>query len=216
VWIVFVHLVGLALTVLGILRSGERPPVLVYAFIIEFLLRLVTIQVILSALKANMLESAISYVTISPELGQRSYAPVYEETRQPIPFHTYIIVVLVLAAMAFVIVNVGADKQIHVDAETLVRDLRWAFALAAIYWLEGLIARTITIDRDAPGELNLGYNARDIVILAFADLTAGAAVAARQMSGLNSSGWVVLAPLLVVRFFFDVSSARAAAKRGRR
>jgi len=216
-WIVLVPLIGLALTFVGILRSGERPPVLVYAFIIEFLLRLVTIQVMMRALKANTLESPISYVTVPPEPGQRSYAPVYEETRQPIPFHTYIIIVLVLAAMAFVVVNVGADKEIHVDAEALVRDLRWASALAAIYWVEGLIGRTITIDRHAPSELNLGYNARDLVILAFAVLTAGSAVAARQMSGLNSSGWVVLAPLLVVRFFFDVSSARSAAtKRARR
>ena len=62
----------------------------------------------------------------------------------------------------------------------------------------------------------IGYNARDLVILAFAVLTAGSAVAARQMSGRNGSGWVVLAPLLVVRFFFDVSSARSAAKRAAR
>jgi hypothetical protein len=85
--------------------------------------------------------------------------------------------------------------------------------LAATYWVQALIARTITIDPAAPPELNLGYNARDLVILTFALLTGGAAVAARQTSGLNSSGWVVLAPLLVVRFFFDLSSARSAAKR---
>jgi hypothetical protein len=41
------------------------------------------------------------------------------------------------------------------------------------------------------------------------------AVAARQIWRLDSSGWVVLVPLLVVRFFFDVSSARSAAKRAR-
>ena len=213
--IVVVNLVGLALAFFGIVRSGERTTVLVYAFILEFLLRLVTIQVMQRALKTNTLESVIAAVTMPPAPGQRSYAPFYEDTRRPIPFHTYMIVVLLLAWMAFVIVNVGVDKELHLDPEMLVRDLRWAVALAGIYWLEGLIGRTITIDRYASSELNLGYNARDLVILAFAVLTAGWGVIARRIWRLNSSGWVVLAPLLVVRFFFDVSSARSAAKRAR-
>jgi hypothetical protein len=213
--IVAVNLIGLALAFLGIVRSGERTTVLVYAFILEFLLRLVTIQVMQRALQANTLESVIAAMTMPPAPRQRSYAPYHEDTRRPIPFHTYIIVVLLLAWMAFVIVNVGVDQQLHLDPDMLVRDLRWAFALAGIYWLEGLIGRTITIDRDAPSELNLGYNARDLVILAFAVLTAGWGVLARRIWRLDSSGWVVLAPLLVVRFFFDVSSARSAAKRAR-
>ena len=54
---------------------------------------------------------------------------MYEDTRQPIPFHTYVIVVPALGAMAFVLVNVGADHEIHVDVETLMRDLRWAGVL---------------------------------------------------------------------------------------
>ena len=109
--------------------------------------------------------------------------------------------------MAFVLVNAGADHQVHVDADTFGHDLQWAIWLALTKWLEGLLDRTITIDPDAPAALNFGYNARDVVILAFAVLTASAAVMARQMSGLDSSGWVVLAPLLVVRFVFDLSAA---------
>jgi hypothetical protein len=213
--IVVVNLIGLALAFLGIVRSGERTTVLVYAFILEFLLRLVTLQVMQRALKAHRCESAIASLTVPPAPGQRSYAPFYEDTGRPIPFHTYIIIVLLLAWIAFVIVNVGVDREFHLDPEMLVGDLRWAFALAGIYWLEGLIGRTITIDRYASSELNLGYNARDLVVLAFAVLTAGWGVIARRIWRLNSSGWVVLAPLLVVRFFFDLNSARSAAKRAR-
>jgi hypothetical protein len=102
---------------------------------------------------------------------------------------------------------------LHIDAAALMRDVRWAGRLAVVYWVQALLGRTITIDPAAPNGLNFGYNARDIVILAFAVLTAGAAVFWRQTSGMNSSGWVVLAPLLVVRFLFDLSSARRAAKR---
>ena len=180
---------------------------LVYAFILEFLLRLVTIRLALLAFASNTLTSLASAFTASPAPGQRSYAPVYEETRQPIRFSTYIVVVVALGVMAFVLVNVGADHQLHVDADTLIGDLRWAGWLALTYWLEGLIDRTITIDQSADATLNFGYNARDLAILAFAVLTAGAAVVARQMSGLNDSGWVVLAPLIVVRFLFDLSAA---------
>ena len=35
----------------------------------------------------------------------------------------------------------------------------------------------------------------------------GLALTFWQMSGLDNSGWVVLAPLLVVRFLFDLSAA---------
>jgi hypothetical protein len=98
--------------------------------------------------------------------------------------------VLILAWMAIVIVNVGVDQQLHLDPEMLARDLRWAFALAGIYWLEGLIGRTITIDRYASSELNLGYNARDLVILAFAVLTLDGAWR-RDGSGVSTAraGW---------------------------
>jgi len=208
--IVLVPLLGLLFSIFGIVRSGDRPEVLVYAFILDFTLRLITVRVLLHALRTGSLAPVVSVFALPPELGEPSYAPVYEETRRPIHFATYFVVVGALAAFAFVLVNVGADKQIHLDPAALARDVRWAGGLALIYWLQALIGRTMTIDPAAADELNLGYNARDVVILAFAVLVAGAAVAARQMSGLNSTGWVVLGPLLVVRFFFDVARAFSA------
>jgi hypothetical protein len=120
-----VHLIGLALAFVEILRSGERPTVLVYAFILDFLLRLVTIHAMVRALKANPAAWAISFLTLPPAPRQASYAPVFEETRQPIPFRTYILVVLTFGVMAFVLVNVGADHEIHMDVATFLRDLRW-------------------------------------------------------------------------------------------
>jgi hypothetical protein len=189
------------------MRAGERPEVLVYAFILDFLLRLLTIRALVTALKIDVLAPLVPYVAPPPDPDTPSYAPVYEETRQPIRFSTYILVVTALAAMAFVLVNVGADKQLHIDAAALMRDVRWSGRLAVVYWVQALVGRTITIDPAAPTELNLGYNARDIAILAFAVLAAGAAVAWRQTSGMNGSGWVVLAPLIVVRFLFDVARA---------
>jgi hypothetical protein len=63
--IVVVNLVGLALAFVGIVRSGERTTVLVYAFILEFLLRLVTIQAMQRALKANTLAGRFRFTPTS-------------------------------------------------------------------------------------------------------------------------------------------------------
>ena len=210
---VLLPVIGLLITIFGIMRSGDRPEVLVYAFILDFAMRLITVRALLQALKIESWASVVSMLSTQPEPDTPSYAPVYEETRQPISFVTYFVVVGALAAFAFVLVNVGPDRQIHLDPAALARDIRWAGGLALIYWLQALTGRTMTIDPAAPDEQNLGYNARDVAILAFAILAAGAAVVARQRSGLDSTGWVVLAPLLVVRFVFDVSSARRASKR---
>jgi hypothetical protein len=94
----------------------------------------------------------------------------------------------------------------------LIRDLRWAVSLAAVYWVQAMIAQAIVIDPAASIETNLGYNNHDLTLLAFAMLGAGAVVVTRQMAGTTSSGWVVLGPLLLFRFLFDLSAARRAAR----
>jgi hypothetical protein len=55
--------------------------------------------------------------------------------------------------------------------------------------------------------ISIGYNTREVTVLAFATLTAGLVVVIRQAKGFSSSGWVVLGPLLAFRFLLDLSSA---------
>jgi hypothetical protein len=197
---VFIHLVGLAFNVAGIMRSGQRPQVLVYAFIIDVALRLLTLRVTPRALAA--------YISAPPAPGQTSAPFVDEQTHQPATFPAYVIVVTMLAGFGFILANVNAQKQLDLDPNLLAADLRWGLLLALVYWLQALAARTITIDPSATLIQNLGYNTRDIVILALAVLGAGGAVAARQTWGLTSSGWTVLGPLLAVRFLFDLGRVK--------
>ncbi|SRR6266851_5449516 len=214
--VVVMHLATLVLVVFGILRSGERPPVLVYAWVLDYALRLITLRLMLQALSAGNagLGALVSAVSTPPDPGERSSPLTDEATGRPVAFPGYLIVVSFLATIAFVLANVNAQKQVDLDAATLVHDLRWAGWLAMMYWAQGLASRTIVIDPGAPRELNLGYNAGDLRLLAVAVLAAGAAAAVRQTAGMASSGWVVLGPLLGVRFLFDLTSAlRASALR---
>jgi hypothetical protein len=76
-----------------------------------------------------------------------------------------------------------------------------------------LATRTIVVDPNAAPEINFGYNTREVTVLAFAVLTAGAVVVVRQGMELPPSGWAVLGPLLAWRAIFDFSSAVQMRKR---
>ena len=201
-----VHAVGLALTVLGIVRSGERPPVLVYQFILAYTLRLVTIRLMQQALARHSpaLTASVAALTMPPAPGELSLPLRDEVSQKLVGFPTYLVMLLFMATLAFVLTNVNARHEIDVDAGALVRDVSWAGVLAALYLVEGLMSRTIVFDPAASIETNLGYNNRDLTLLGLAMLGAGAVVVVRQMTGRTSSGWVVLGPLLVCRFLFDL------------
>lgn len=62
----------------------------------------------------------------------------------------------------------------------------------------------ITFFPKAPPETNFGYNTRELTVLAFAVLTAGAVVVLRQSMDLPATGWTVLAPLLAWRALYDL------------
>jgi hypothetical protein len=201
-----IHAAGLALTVLGILQSGERPPVLVYQFILAYALRLVTIRVMQQALARNTpaLTASVAALTARPARGEFS-SPLRDEVSQkPVGFSTYLVMLLFIGTLAFVLTNVDARHKVDVDASDVIRDVSWAGVLAVMYLVEGLMSQAIVIDPSASIETNLGYNNRDLTLLAFAMLGAGAVVVMRQMTGRTSSGWVVLGPLLVFRFLFDL------------
>ena len=201
-----IHAVGLALTVLGIVRSGERPPVLVYQFILAYALRLVTIRLMQQAVARNTpaLTASMTSLTTPPAPGASSSPLRDERSQRPVGFSTYLVILLFMGTLAFVLTNVNARHELDGDAATFVRDVSWAGVLAAMYLVEGLLSRVIVFDPAASIETNLGYNTRDMTLLAFAVLGAGAVVVVRQMAGRTSSGWVVLGPLLVFRFLFDL------------
>lgn len=196
----FIHLAGFAINLIGIVRSGERPQVLVYAFIIDVALRLLTIALAPAAFAP--------YVSAPPAAGARPAPFIDGQTGRPAGPSAYLIVMLFVAGVAFLLANATEARTLEIDPGQLAADLRWGVALGAMYWIQGVASRTITIVPSASLRDNLAYNTRDIVVLAMATLAAGAVVVVRQARQLPASGWVVLGPLLVARFLFDVSSAR--------
>ena len=117
-----------------------------------------------------------------------------------------------LAFLAVVLGNVNADRKLDLDAARFEQDLQWASGLAIIYWLQSLLTRTAVIDPKARWDVNVGYNTRELTILAVSVLVAGMVVVVRQANDLPSSGWTVLGPLFAFRFLYDVWSALQAAK----
>ena len=117
-----------------------------------------------------------------------------------------------LAFLAVVLGNVNADRELDLDVIRLSRICNGRLALALVYWLQSLLARTTVIDPKARWDVNVGYNTRELTILAVSVLVAGMVVVVRQANDLPSSGWTVLGPLFAFRFLYDVWSALQAAK----
>jgi len=209
-YIIAVHLAGLVLAVGGVIRGGDRTQVLVYAIILEYALRLATVFAITRALAigdGSRLARLAPIFCRLPAAATESQPIRYEGSQQRAGPGAYAFTVGFLAFLAFVLGNVNADHQLELDLAQFEADLRWASALAVVYWGQALLSRTTVIDPGARWDVNVGYNTREITLLAMAVLIAGMVVVVRQANDLPASGWAVLGPLFGLRFVYDLWAA---------
>lgn len=206
-FIVASHLLSLALAIYTTLTSGVPVEILLYAFLIDYILRLGTIKVLhaeLAAARTGWVDTLAPYVSRRPAPGQQSHPVRDGEAGPPADIIKYFVVLMVLWFFAFVLMHVNADREIDLTGQSGVADLRWALLIGAIYWVNSLLTRTMVIHPAEPVTSNFGYNSKEIVILAFAVLTGAVVVMARQNMGLAPSGWTVMGPLLFFRFLYDL------------
>jgi len=212
--VVLANLAVLAGAVFGVVRSGARPQVLLYAFIVDYCLRLVTIEALTGQSPGGRGWSARLAPLISspPAAGQTPVPFVEEQSKRPLGFRGYVVVTAFLAVAAFVLSHVDARHELDVDMRLFWIDVQWAAVLGLMYWVQSLASRTIVIDAGASREMNFGYSTRELTVFAVAVLTAGGAVMVRQIAGKPATGWVVLGPLLAFRFLFDLAAGLRASR----
>jgi hypothetical protein len=209
-FLVSIHLLSLGLAIYTTWDSGVPVPILLYAFLIDYVLRLGTIQLLHAAMltgRDGVVFALTPYISQLPGRGQHSH-PVREgEHGPPARLGIYLLVLLVCAYFAFVLMNVNADRQIDFTTIGSVLDLKWALLIGVVYWANALLARTIVIHPAEPVTWNFGYNSKEVTILALAVLTGSVVVAVRQGINLDASPWTVMGPLLFFRFVFDLSAS---------
>lgn len=215
--VVLVNLAGLAFVVFGVMQSGERPQVLLYAFILTYVAQLFTIEALIDLNRAGSpwWKRVVRRLSSPPEPGREPYPVTHEGTGQATGLGGYLFVTAVFSFFGFMLANVNADRELDLDAETLASDAAWALFVTAVYWVQDLASRSLVIDFAAPRWVNHGYNTKAVTVLALGVLTAGAVVVVRQELGQGPSGWVVLGPLLAWRTLYDVAMALLLAKKGR-
>jgi hypothetical protein len=138
-----VHVVSLAVLIAGIVRSGERPQVLLYAFIFDYGLRLLTISTATQVMSGRMptLGWLASCVCSPPMAGERS-SPVTEEgSGRPVGLSGYLVLLALFGSFGFVLSNVNAQRALDLDGATLMHDVRWAAVLALTYWLQARLPK---------------------------------------------------------------------------
>jgi hypothetical protein len=201
------HLFSLALAVYTTRSSGVPVEILLYAFLIDYLLRLGTIHVLhaeLAAARPGWVEALAPYISRLPTPGQQSHPVRDGEGGPPADVIKYFVVMIALWFFAFVLMHVNADREIDFTAQAGVNDLVWALVIGAIYWVNSLLTRTMVIHPREPVTRNFGYNSKEVTILALAVLTGAVVVMVRQNMALEPSGWTVMGPLLFFRFLYDL------------
>jgi hypothetical protein len=137
-YIVAVHIAALALAVAGVIGGGDRPQVLVYAFILEFGLRLLTVYVVTQSLafrQDSLITRLAPVVCRLPSRLDRSAPLTYEGSTQSVGPGGYLAATGFLAFLAVVLSNVNPDRELDLDAAAFARDLEWSAWLALVYWM---------------------------------------------------------------------------------
>lgn len=204
------HLLSLGLAVYTTRASGVPVEILLYAFLIDYGLRLGTIHYLHTAVTSRpqtWVHAIAPYISKLPARGQQSHPVRDGEGGPPAGISTYLIVLAAMAGFALVLMHVDADKQIRLTFAATARDLWWAVMIGTIYWANALLTRTLVIHPAEPVTRNFGYNSKEVTILSLAVLTGGVVVAVRQNMGLDGTGWTVMGPLLFFRFVFDLSAS---------
>jgi hypothetical protein len=201
------HLLSLGLAVYTTRTSGVAVEILLYAFLIDYVLRLGSIQLLHAAMvsaRPTFLHAIAPYVSRQPAPRQPSQPVLEREGGPPARFRTYLVVIAFMSGLAFVLMHVNADKEISLAPDAALRDLLWALVIGSIYWINSLLTRTMVIRPSESLTRNFGYNTKEVIILSLAVLTGGAVVAVRQGMDLGPSGWTVMGPLLFFRFLYDL------------
>jgi hypothetical protein len=205
-FIVLSHAASLAFAVYTAQRGGVGAQVLLYAFIIDYILRLASIRPLYFGSRSNRpwVRAMASALSRRPSSGQAPEPLVEQHSGRQLGLWGHLGLMALLSYFAFVLANVDADRQLSADLATVLDDLDWAIVLAATYWVNALVTRTIVVDPGRPPTKSFGYNTRELGMLAVAVLIGGAVVAVRQMNGYQASAWSVMGPLLAIRTLGDL------------
>lgn len=204
--IVLSHAASLAFAVYTTQRSGVRTQVLLYAFIIDYILRLSSIRPLYFASRSEKtwVRRAASALSRRPARGEEATPLVEQNSGRALGLWGHLGLMALLSYFAFVLANVDADRQLGSDLATVLDDLDWAVAVGVTYWVNALVTRMIVVDPGRPPTKSFGYNTGELSLLALAVLVGGVVVAVRQMNGYQASAWSVMGPLLVIRTLGDL------------
>ena len=210
VWVVVAsHLAALAIAVYT-MRAGVVPvTVLLYAFMVDAVLRFCTVGALGALAKPATVaggRSIAASFTQPPSAGQLSDPVRYGEGGRPAGLPIYLFMMATFAWFAFVLANVNADQELTRPVIGFIAEVRWGLVLGGVYWVNTLVTRSVVFDPSLPVSANLGHNTRAVTVLALSVLLGGLIVVVRQQMGYGASAWAVMGPLLALGAAYDVAA----------
>jgi len=206
-FVITVNLITLVLTVGAILLSDVHPRTLIYAFILAFLGQLILVHLMMAVhvvSRGGPMALLMERLSRRPWHGEKSNVLKAEGSTTPLGLGGYLVLIAGISFLALVFTHVNPQRELDFSWKVFGDEIAWAMILAVVYLIQDLFSRSIVIDFKASIEVNMGYNNQETWILGCASLMAGVVVIIRQAAGLSPSGWVLLAPLVVLRHWADL------------
>ena len=203
------RLVTLGVVVWSLWYFEANPRVLLFAFILITVAQVVQVKLFYSLARSPRFRSFVISRTRNPTKAESEWAENYVKLQNAATNLPQVLMMIgILTLFAFMLSHVDQHKELDFDFATFAGEMTFALGLTALYIIESLVLGETVMDLDRPPSVNLHYESRRITALALAVLMAGAGIAYLQSTGQGTSPWVIIGPLLVMKYAFDIAARR--------
>lgn len=212
------HTVLAGVTVGSLLLFGDNPRVLVFTLLLLLPIRLFTVRFLIRAQAGGRpagLAAQIERFSTPPRPGATPLAWRDEKSGEPVEFGGYLMMSGVYALFAFLLVHVGSDRELHIEAATFARELTFAAVLAAMYGVEEFWAGAVIFRPDAAPWENYAFNVGGrMILLHLSILICGGLLAFFQSQDMEPNAWLFFGPVLALKHLSDMAGEISAQRRG--
>ena len=211
---IFTHFVAFFFSIALVVWSEQSPRVLLYAYLLGILFRMVTIWIFAkSVVSSGQKGWLIQHTTREPKKWERSKPYRNERTREPAVLGTYIGGIIAMFVMVGVLLMPFSGTK-FLSMQVMLPEIAWALVIALIYLADDMISRQLVISTVNPVGKNLGYNVSGLnfmlaaificaVILLFAMNIAAWITGGRIARIEFLTEWMILVVLTALRFIYD-------------
>lgn len=198
-----VHAFWTAVMVASVLWSGEHPGTLYFAYLFNYLYRVLVLCLLSLGTGESLLVRLLSRRPVVLDV----HMPIQDQKRggaaaQP---WAYLLLILFLGYVGFILAHSISTTELDIDFRGVVEEFAAASWLALIWLLQDLTGKRLVMEPGKPISHNLGYNAGETALMALAVLTGAFLLAVVEgIFGGDRNPWLIVGTLLFYKWLWGV------------